>query len=714
MTILGTKEAKERIDKLRKEIDRHRYEYHVLDKPEISDEVYDSLTEELRRLEKAFPEFRSPASPTQRVGGAPLEKFVKVRHAVKQWSFDDVFDFEGLKKWDEKVRRLIKNLNLQSEGLAYCCEIKIDGLKIILTYENGVLKTGATRGDGAIGEDVTQNLKTIQSIPLELPLPINLVAVGEAWMHRAELDRLNRERAKRDEPPFANVRNAAAGSIRQLDPKIAAARKLDSFIYDIDQLTVNKKRSTMVGEEPKTQIEELALLKELGFKVNPHHRLCKTVEEIEAFYRQWIDRRDRQEYAVDGIVIKIDNRALQNALGYTGKSPRWGVAYKFPAEKATTIVEHIDVQVGRTGVLTPVAHLRPIRVAGTVVSRATLHNEDEIKRLDVRVGDTVVIHKAGDIIPEVVEALTRLRTGKEKRFFMPRRCPVCGSGVERRTIGAAGKEEKSAAHYCTNKNCFAMERERIVHFVGRKGFDIIGLGEKIVEQLIDEGLIATAADLFALTEGDVKPLERFAEKSATNLVGAIEKSKRIPLEKFLFALGIMHVGEETALLVAQNAMRMMANGKHQTSHVKIKDLSDIIKYFPLVSGEQWMTIDGIGPKVAGSLHTWFCSDDNLKLLRKMAAYGVHIVVPKVHAARQSLRGITFVFTGELKNFTRDEAKDMIRKAGGRVSGSVSEKTDYVVAGEHPGSKYDKAKEFGIRIVDEEELVKIVGTGKSNE
>ncbi|HLB51150.1 MAG TPA: NAD-dependent DNA ligase LigA [Patescibacteria group bacterium] len=692
--MISKKEARERIEKLRTEIDRHRYEYHVLDNPEISDEVYDSLTDELRRLEEAFPKFHSTTSPTQRVGGAPLEKFVKVRHTIRQWSFDDVFDFDGLKKWDEKVRRLIANdQRLTTKRLEYCCEIKIDGLKIILTYEDGVLKTGATRGDGAFGEDVTQNIKTIQSIPLELPLPIDLVAVGEAWMHRAELERLNRERAQKSEPPFANVRNAAAGSIRQLNPKIAAMRKLDSFIYDIDDM-----RLTANNAQPKTQIEELDLLKKLGFKVNAHHRVCRTVEEVEAFYRQWIHRRDRQEYAVDGIVIKINDRAMQEALGYTGKSPRWGIAYKFPAEKATTVVENIDVQVGRTGVLTPVAHLRPIRVAGTVVSRATLHNEDEIKRLDVRIGDTVVIRKAGDIIPEVVEVLTRLRTGKEKKFFIPRHCPICGGSVERRTIGVSGKEEKSAAHYCTNKKCFAMERECIVHFVGRKGFDIDGLGEKIVEKLIDEGLITTMADLFALTEGDLEPLKRFAEKSAENLVASIEKSKHVPFEKFLFALGITHVGEETGILITKNIQRI--TGK------KIRTLRDVTHHLPRITIEQWENIDGIGPKVAESLHEWFHNGENLDVLRKMADHGVQITFSHVRPTRNTLQGKAFVLTGELENFTRDAAKDMIRRAGGHVSAGVSAKTDYVVAGADPGSKYDKAKKLGARIIDEAEFVKI--------
>ena len=688
--------AKNRIEKLRKEIDRHRYAYHVLDAPEIADTIYDSLYEELLALEKEFPEFKSATSPTQRVGAEPLKSFQKVRHAKQQWSFDDVFDFKELKAWDEKVRRMIEKTDSSKNNynkIEYCCELKIDGLKIILTYKNGKFISGATRGDGAIGEDVTHNLKTIQSIPLELHEKIDAIVVGECWLSKKELERINKERKEKGEAFFANARNAAAGTIRQLDSRVAASRRLDSFIYDIDKLAdeINL---------PNTQVEELEFLKKLGFKVNSQYKLCKGASEIQKFYEQWTEKKNKQDYEIDGIVIKINSRLLQEALGYTGKAPRWGIAYKFPAARVSTVVEDIKVQVGRTGALTPVAHLRPVKVAGSTVSRATLHNEDEIRRLDVRIGDTVVIHKAGDVIPEVVEVVRNLRTGKEKIFRMPTKCPICGSAVERQEIGNKNKET-SAATYCTNLKCFAVEREQIIHFVSRKGFDIVGFGEKIVEQLMNEGIIANAADIFELEIGDLEPLERFAEKSAQNLIEAIEKSKKITLEKFLYALGIRFVGEETAVLITQNL-------KLITLSSEIKTLDNIIDIFPTVTKEQWLGIKGIGDKSAESLTAWFNEKESSKLLKRMNLFGVKIIFPeKLRIASYELRDKTFVLTGELVGFTRDEAKDMIRKRGGNISSSVSKKTDYVVAGENPGSKYEKAKELGVKIINENEFKKLL-------
>ncbi len=674
-----TKEAKERIGKLRKVVDGHRYLYHVLDKPDVTDEVYDSLMEELRILEEKYPQFQSSTSPTQRIGGEPLSHFEKVKHETRQWSFDDVFSFEELKKWDEKTKRLIEKYSeLKSETLEYCCEIKIDGLKIILTYKNGEFVQGASRGDGVIGENVTQNLKTIGSVPLVLNESFDVITVGEAWLSDSELMRLNKEREKKGETPFANTRNAAAGSIRQLDSKIAASRRLDSFIYDIDKLKG--------AEIPSTQIEELKLLKKLGFKVNPHFKLCRNIDEIEKFYNSWVNKRTKQEYDVDGVVIKVNSRKIQEALGYTGKSPRWGVAYKFPAERVTTIVEDIKVQVGRTGALTPVAHLKPVRVAGSVVSRATLHNEDEIQRLDIRIGDTVVIQKAGDVIPEVVEAIADLRTGKEKKFKMPSICPICGGRVEKKLIGEG--KVKSAAHYCNNKKCYAQEKEKIIHFVSRKGFNIDGLGEKIVEQLIDEGLISDTADIFELTKGDLKPLERFEEKSAENLVKAIEKSKDIALPKFLFALGILHVGEETANLLAE----------------KFGTVSSLQK----TRKEDFEAIEGIGGVVAQSISEWLEDEQSKELLKRLLQF-VNIEKPKKTTSHQkmSLEGKTFVLTGSLETLSRETAKEYIRELGGKVSSSVSLKTDFVVAGEDPGSKYEKAKELGVKILDETAFLKII-------
>ncbi|MDP1834017.1 MAG: NAD-dependent DNA ligase LigA [Candidatus Moranbacteria bacterium] len=729
---MDKKEAENRIAKLSAEINKLRYEYHVLDKPDVTDEVYDSLMAELRELEGRYPDLRVVDSPTQKIGGVPLEKFQKVKHTVRQWSFDDVFSLDELKKWEEKIGRMvdkipnsksqitnksqIQNSKNQESLLEYVCEIKIDGLKIILTYEDGIFVRGATRGDGVVGEDVTENLKTIYSIPLKLAYPVSGVFVGECWLSKKELQRINKQREKNGEPLFANSRNAAAGSIRQLDPKIAAARRLDCFIYDIDQLAISNSNSksqitnksqiqNSKSQEisfPQTQMEELELLKDLGFNVNRETKLCKSVAEIEEFYQGWIHKKDSQNYGIDGVVVKINSREAQEALGYTGKSPRWGVAYKFPAEKVTTVVEDITVQVGRTGALTPLAHLRPVLVAGSTVSRATLHNEDEIKRLDIRIGDTVVLHKAGDVIPEIVEVLVNLRTGKEKFFHMPKTCPICGGKVERK-VG-------EAATYCLNKNCFAVEKEGLIHFVSKKGFNIDGMGDKIVEHLLSENLISNMAEIFELKKGDLEPLERFAEKSAQNLIEAIETSKKITLGKFIFALGIRHVGEETGVLVAseiQNSKLQISN-KSQIQNIRIQNLGDVIDVFPRITVEDWRSVKGIGEKSAESIAAWFSNGKNLEILERMRRAGVEILFEKgVKEGKGKLEGMTVVLTGELESFTRDEAKDMIRREGGSVSSSVSKSTSFVLAGENPGSKYDKAKVLGVRIIDDEEFREMI-------
>jgi DNA ligase (NAD+) len=720
----ANEQIKERIQKLSAEINKLRHAYHDLDKPDLTDEVYSSLMAELKELEEKYPQWKFSDSPTQRIGGHPLDKFQKVLHKTRQWSFDDAFNFEEMVKWEEKIERMIAKIKnnppslklRRGEGkLDYVCELKIDGLKVILTYENGNFVRGATRGDGMIGEDVTENLKTIFNIPLKLNQSINCIVVGECFMGKKELARINRLRVKNGEALFANSRNAAAGSIRQLDPKIASERRLECFVYDIDMIEIPKTSNVHNGHlmsTPESQIEELELLEELGFRVNENYRLCESIQEIEDYYEQWTKKKDKEDYGIDGVVVKINSRFLQEKLGYTGKSPRWGIAYKFPAEKVTTVVEDIGVQVGRTGALTPVAHLRPVLVAGSMVSRATLHNEDEIRRLDVRIGDTVVVQKAGDVIPEITETLVGLRTGKEKIFSMPKTCPICGGPVRKEIIG--GKEEESAALYCANPKCFAVEIEKIIHFVSKKGFNIDGLGEKIVEQLVSEGVISNMAEIFELKKGDLEPLERFAEKSADNLILAIEKSKHITLEKFIYALGIRYAGEETALLIARaiNKEFLIFNFKFlnndQFLNFKINNLEDIIKYFPLISKEDWIGIKGIGDKSAESLSQWFSDVENIKLLEKMRDAGVNITVETRHASSmQPLQGKTFVLTGEAQNFTRDALKDMIRKAGGSVSSSVSKKTDYVIAGENPGSKYQKAQELGVKIIDEGEFKKLV-------
>ncbi len=689
---MNTEQARERIRKLREEVERHRLLYHSHDAPEISDEAYDSLFHELLRLEETYPQFRSDTSPTTRVGGDPLDRFEKVRHASRQWSFDDIFDGDELRAWDERVRKWLLKAGVMTDP-TYCCELKIDGLKVVLTYEDGDFVRGATSGDGEVGEDATRNLRTIQSIPLVLARPLSMTVIGEAWLPEAERARINREREAAGEPPFANVRNAAAGSIRQLDSKVTASRRLDSFAYDIDSI-----EGVPV---PDTQIGELELLRDLGFNVNPNFRRCTTLAEVEEYYREWTDRRHDLPYALDGIVIKVDARNMQETLGYTAKAPRFAIAYKFPAEEATTVVEDIGIQVGRTGVLTPVAHLRPVRIAGTVVSRATLHNADEIARLGVRIGDTVIIRKAGDIIPEILGVVTNLRSGTEREFHMPDECPICGGAVARRAVDEKGGRS-SVALYCANPKCFAVELEKIIHAVSRKGFDIDGLGEKIVEQLLNEGLISDMADIFDLTEGDLLPLERFGEKSVANLVAAIGNAKKIPFRRFVYSLGIRHVGEESAILIAEHL--------HELFPKRLAGLKDIAERFPSVTPERWAEIPGFGEKSGRSLANWFNDEANIRLLGKFVEFGVETVFPKADVLRKEgvFSGKSIVVTGTLSRFTRDEAKDIIRKNGGHPSGSVSAKTDFVLAGEDAGSKLSKAEELGVHVLSEDEFLGMIG------
>ena len=696
-------QARERMQKLMAEIDRLRVAYHVFDDPTVDDVVYSSLMDELRSLESVHPALRDPHSPTQRIGGKPLDKFRKTRHKMAQWSFDDLFDHEGLVKWEEKVIRMMRKKGITDQP-AYCTEIKIDGLKVILTYEKGVLTCGATRGDGVVGEDVTHNIRTIHSVPLTLTQPIDIVVVGEVWLPAKELDRINDQRHKNGEQEFANARNAAAGSIRQLDPTVAAGRGLQMFVYDIDWIGDNDLEIVL----PDTQMEELDLLQQLGFKVNREHVLCHAIDEVEKIYRSWTDKRHDQPYAIDGIVIKVNERAVQELLGYTGKSPRYAIAYKFPAQRTTTVVENISVQVGRTGVLTPVAHLRPVSVAGTTVSRATLHNEDEIIRLGLKIGDTVVIQKAGDIIPEVVEVLTNMRTGAEKEFDMRAACmAICGGEIIKETIGVKGQTQ-SAAYYCKDKNSFAIQKERLRHFVSKKGMNIEGLGEKIIEQLMNEGLITDAADIFELTIGDVDHLDRFADKSAENLITSITAAKTVSLEKFLFALGIRYVGEETALLIAQYPIADFQLPRDlRCDHVSIKNLKDLVCVFSHVTQEQWEKIDGIGGRSAQSLVEWFSDEKHCAMLMRMHEHGVRVTTTdrRINAA---IDGKTFVLTGTLQTMTRDEAKDRIRMLGGKIASSVSNATDFVVAGEKSGSKLRKAQELGVEIMTEESLRRLLG------
>jgi DNA ligase (NAD+) len=663
----------DRYEKLAKTINHHIYLYHVEDNPEITDEAYDSLMRELADLEEKYPTLKTPDSPTQRVGGAPLTEFKKVRHVVPQWSFDDCFGSEGLKKWDEKVRRMIaKEPNLKNEPLEYCCELKIDGLKMILTYKNGIFVQGATRGDGEIGEDVTNNLKTIKSIPLELSKPLDLIAVGECWFSKKYLATVNAERIAKGEAPFANTRNVAAGSIRQLDPKVTASRNLSSFIYDLDAINT---------EFPKTQSEELKLLKDLQFKTNPNFAVFDSLEKIEAFYQKWTKAKESLDYGLDGIVIKINSRKIQDTLGYTGKSPRWGIAYKFPAEQVTTIIEDIAFQIGRTGVITPVAHLRPVVVAGSTVSRATLHNEDEIKRLDVRIGDTVILQKAGDVIPDIVEVLKGLRTGKEKVFVFPKKIDACGGdGSIERILG-------QAAWRCVNKNSFAQQKRKFYHFVSKGAFNIDGCGPKIIDALLDAGLIANFDDIFTLKRGDMLTLPRFAEKSVDNLLAAIDAAREVTLARFIVSLSIPQVGEETAIDLAKNFKTL-----EKISSLKKEELE---------------VVNGIGEIVGASVHEWFSEKENSKLVDRLLKE-VKIIRQSAQEAKSgTFSGKSFVITGTLSSMSRDGAKGKIRALGGDVSESVSAKTSYLVAGENPGSKFTKAQKLGVTVLSENDFLKMV-------
>ncbi len=660
-----------RIEKLRKAVERHRQLYHTKDTPEISDEAYDSLIGELESLEAKYPESKTLSSPTERIGGEPLKEFVKVKHQVRQWSYDDAFNFEELKKWEERVKNLIKKEGLQNEKIEYCCELKIDGLKIILTYENGKLIRGATRGNGTVGEDVTHNVRTIASIPLELNEKINIIAVGEAWIGKSDLKKINKEREKSGEAIYANTRNLAAGSMRQLDPKLTASRKLNSFIYDIDYL--DKKF-------PETQLEEINYLKKIGFETNPHVGVFDSLEGVEKFYKEWGKKKDSLEYGLDGIVIKINSNKIQSALGYTAKSPRWGIAYKFEAEQVTTKVLDIVLQVGRTGVLTPVAHLEPVLVAGSTVSRATLHNEDEIKRLDVRVGDTVILQKAGDVIPDIVSVLKDLRTGKEKEYKFPKIVQQCGGD------GRIERIPGQAAWRCVSRNSFEQQKRKFYHFVGKSAFNIEGLGPKIIDVLLDEGLISEYADIFTLKRGDILALPRFAQKSVDNLLESIEGRRKVELSRFLVALSIPQVGEETA-----NDLSKHFKNFEKIERAKFEDLE---------------RLNGVGPIVASSVVDFFKSKENKKIVSDLLK---EVKIEKVMIAKVVAKfvGKTFVLTGTLESMSRDEARERIRIFGGKVSGSVSGETSYVVSGESPGSKYDKAKELGVAILTENDFLKLL-------
>ncbi|QAA23425.1 NAD-dependent DNA ligase LigA [Sporolactobacillus terrae] len=647
---------------LHRQLNQYSYEYYVEDNPSVPDSEYDRLMNELIALEKAHPEWITPDSPTQRVGGEPLKAFRKVTHDVPMLSLGDVFSEEELLDFDRRVRQAV------GDDIDYVCELKIDGLAISLTYEKGVFVLGATRGNGTVGEDITNNLKTVRSLPLVLPEPIDIEVRGEAYMPKRSFERLNEERSRNGELLFANPRNAAAGSLRQLDPKIAAKRRLAVFLYSSGRFD---------RESITTHFGLLESIRELGLPVNPESRRCKTMQEVFDYIKEYTEKRDALPYGIDGIVVKVDSMAQQRQLGNTVKSPRWMIAYKFPAEEVVTTLEAIEVSVGRTGAVTPTAVLTPVAVAGTTVKRASLHNEDLIQEKDLRLGDRVVIRKAGDIIPEVVNVLTEQRTGKEIPYAMPTHCPECGSKLVHL--------EGEVALRCINPKCPALIREGLIHFVSRAAMNIDGLGEKVIRQLFEKKLISDVADLYQLKREDLLSMERMGEKSTDNLLQAIERSKENSLEHLLFGLGIRHIGAKAARILAQS----------------FKD----IDHLAAADAEALLSVDEIGTKMADSLTTYFAQPEAQALIGELKSAGVTMTYlgPDPEEAAQSdspFNGKTVVLTGKLTQMTRQEAKQAIEARGGNVTGSVSKSTDLVVAGEAAGSKLKKAQELQIEVWDE--------------
>jgi DNA ligase (NAD+) len=685
---ISKEEARERIEKLKKLIEEYRYSRHVLDKELVPIEVEDSLKKELFELEQKFPEFITPDSPTQRVGGKVLEKFEKTKHPQPMLSLNDAFSEKDIEDWLERISKLLTKEEV--EKLDFFCEPKLDGLAIELIYKDGIFTIGSTRGDGIYGENVTENLKTIESVPLKLRDVKKVVADlekegekeiaeyirknglkevvvrGEAIITKKNFELVNKEQERLGQPTFANPRNLAAGSIRQLDPKVTAKRRLDVSAYDL---------LTYLGQ--RTHEQEHKILHALGFKTNnKYSKYCKNLKEVIEFREYWLKNREKLPYEIDGIVVQVNNNEIFQKLGVVGKAPRGAIAFKFPLKQATTILKDVRFQVGRTGAVTPVAILEPVEVGGVTITRATLHNEDMIKKLGVKIGDTVVVGRAGDVIPEVVGALPELRTGKEREIQFPRECPVCGLKLE--------KPQGEIIWRCVNPKCPAKERRYFYHFV--KSFDILGLGPKIIDRLFDEGLIEDPADLFLLKEGDLLPLERFAEKSAKNLVNAIQSKKEITLAKFIYALGIRNVGEQTAEDLA----------RHFGSLEKLKNAT-----LP-----QLQMVRDIGPVVAQSIYSFFRNKRNLDFIEKLMKVGVKIVEKK-KPEKQTLKGLIFVFTGGLDSMTRAKAKKKVRELGGEVTESVSKRVNYVVVGKEPGSKLEKAKKLGIKTISEIEFLKLL-------
>lgn len=671
--------AKTRIEKLKKEIRKYRYAYHVLNQNLISDAALDSLKKELFDLELRFPDLVTKDSPTQRIGGKPLGGFKKVKHERPMLSLNDAFSEEDVYDWLKRLENYLEK-DIQTE---FYCDLKMDGLAVELVYKNGSFERGSTRGDGIIGEDISQNLKTIDAIPLRLEgdPPGEFVARGEVYLTKKEFERINKEQKSIGGKPYANPRNVAAGSLRQLDPKITARRRLNFYAYGISG------EGEKYFREYPTHAQEYEKLRGFGIAPNPDGRVVKSVQGIFEFYKEIKIRKEKLSYEIDGIVVSLNDNRLYGEAGVIGKAPRAAIAYKFSPQEATTIVEDILIQIGRTGVLTPVAKLKPTEVGGVTVSHATLHNLDEIKRLGIKIGDTVIINRAGDVIPKVMKVLSELRTGREREFKMPVKCPVDGSRVLR----------EGALYRCSNPRCGARHRESLYHFVSRGAFDIRGLGPKIIDRFFDEGLIADAADIFMLQKEDIGVLERFGKKSAENIVQEIQSKKKIPYHRFLYSLGILHVGEETARTLSR-AFSI------SSSEFTVKAF--IEKYREL-GKEEFEEVSDVGPKVAQSIHEWFREPRNLALLKKFNEADIILLGEKVVRKKALFSGKSFVITGTLVSMSREKAKERIRALGGEVSETVSKSTSYVVVGEHPGSKYAKSKTLGIPILNEKEFLELV-------
>lgn len=711
------KQIKNRIDKLKKEINFHRYNYHVLDKSTISEAALDTLKHELFKLEQQYPEFITLDSPTQRVGGKAMDKFIKSTHFSPMLSLFDAFSEEDMVSWQDRTGRFLFNEkdDILNSKWTYYCELKLDGLAVNLKYEKGVLIEGSSRGDGKIGENITSNIKTIESIPLELIIPkkehldkiglnsklildnikSGIIEVrGEAIMTKKNLEKLNLKYQAENKALLANTRNAAAGSLRQLDPKLSRERKLQFYAYDIIFYKNGNKINLVKSREEAEKLTRI-----LGFKIVKHNFLCKNLKEVFVFHKNWEKNKDKLDFNIDGVVVKINEFHWWDLLGAVGKAPRYAMAYKFSAEQGTTIIKDVIWQVGRTGILTPTAVLNPVKLGGAIISRATLHNMDEIRRLDIMLNDTVIIERAGDVIPKIISVIKNLRTGAEQKICTPKKCPNCDSLVV--------KLENEVAYRCSNARCYAVNLRQIIHFVSKNALDIENLGPKVVEQLLNEGLIYDFADLYSIKKQDLLALERFAEKSADNLISAINSKQNVDLNRFIYALGIHHVGEGLADSLVKYIYPLIKKDINDNKII----INDLIRAINTLKLDDLSSVEDFGPVVSKSIYEYFKDEHNLKILQKLDKFGVKLIVKNLNKLKNNIKsnisGKSFILTGSLSGLTRDRAKAKIKELGGKVSSAISKNLDFLILGDDPGSKYTKAKELGIKILSEEEFLKLI-------